>query len=112
MPSRDWRFRIQDILDSIKKIQQYTTGMSYNEFLADPRTQDAVIRNFITIGEAANHVPEDIAEQFPDVPWGKMRDMRNVVVHEYFGVSLRTIWETVQSELPPLVEPLQKILAE
>ena len=94
----------------MQKIQQYTAGMSYSEFAADPKTQDAVIRNFITIGEAANHVPDDIAQRYPAIPWGDMRDMRNVVVHQYFGVSLRTIWETVQSELPPLVESLQRIL--
>jgi len=110
VPSRDWRFRIQDILASIAKIQEYTTGITYKDFLEDPKTQDAVIRNFITIGEAANHVPDDITRRFPDIPWDKMRDMRNVVVHEYFGISLLTIWKTAESDLPPLIEPLRQIL--
>lgn len=112
MPSRDWQLRIRDILECIEKIRLYTADMTYREFALDPRTQDAVIRNFSIIGEAANHVPEDIATRFPNIPWDKMRDMRNVVIHEYFGVSLRIIWETTKSDLPPLVEPLQSILSK
>lgn len=110
MPSRDWRLRIQDILECIEKVQQYTDGMTFEDFAADQKTVDAVLRNFTIIGEAARNVPDDICGRFPHIPWDKMRAMRNVVVHEYFGISLRIIWLTVQSDLPPLVEPLRLIL--
>ena len=110
MPSRDWRLRIQDILECIEKIERYTAGMAYKEFAADDKTLDAVLRNFTIIGEAARNVPDAICERFPHIPWDKMRGIRNVVVHEYFGVSLEMIWETVRTDLPPLVHPLQQIL--
>lgn len=110
MPSRDWRLRIEDILECIAKIERYTTGATYKQFALDDKTVDAVIRNLTIIGEAASHVPEEICHRFSELPWEKMRGMRNVVVHEYFGVSLGIIWQTAKTDLPPLTEPLQRIL--
>ena len=84
--------------------------MTFEQFMADRKTIDAVVRNFIIIGEAASHLPEDFIERHPDLPWPEMSDMRNIVVHEYFGVSNKILWETIQSDLPPLVPLLQKLL--
>lgn len=112
MPPRDWRLRIEDIAESIAKVGRYTSGMTLESFQADEKTVDAVIRNFQIIGEAARHVPPEIAGRHPDVPWVEMRAMRNVVVHEYAGVDLATVWETVQRDLPPLVPRLRRILEE
>ena len=111
MPSRDWRLRISDILECIDKIDRYTEGMSFEDFAADERTVDAVLRRIEIIGEATRYVPGEATDRFPDIPWEKMRGMRNVVVHEYFGVSLRIIWRTIKTQLPPLVEPLQRVLS-
>jgi uncharacterized protein with HEPN domain len=83
MPSRLWRFRIQDILDAISRIQTYVQNIPPEQFYADRKTLDAVERNFILIDEAASQVPSNIQELFPDVPWRDMRDMRNHVVHQY-----------------------------
>lgn len=73
---------------------------------------DAVIRNFEGIGEAANHVPIEIQERHPEIDWSEMRAIRNVMIHEYFGVSLRIIWRTVINDLEPLAEALGRVLSE
>ena len=112
MPPRDWRMRVEDILDAIAQSQAYVAGMTFDAFQADRKTTDAVVRNITVIGEAANNVPPSIADKHPEIPWKLMRDFRNVVVHRYFGLDLKVIWDTVQVEIPPLVEPLQRLLAD
>ena len=110
MPRRNWKMQIRDILNAIKAVQGYTKGMKYEVFVADQKTVDAVLRNLIVIGEAANHMPADIMSAYPDIPWQDMRDMRNFVVHEYFRVSDRIIWDTIQNDLPPLIQLLEPLL--
>jgi uncharacterized protein with HEPN domain len=78
--------------------------------MEDRKTVDAVIRNFIIIGEAAGHVPEDVCARHPEISWYEMRGMRNFVVHEYFGVSDRILWDTVQNNLPPLEKQLKELI--
>jgi uncharacterized protein with HEPN domain len=107
---RDWRLRVQDILDAIATIQGYTAGMEYSVFTRDRRTVDAVLRNITVIGEAASRIPEAIQAASPDIPWADMRDMRNVVVHEYFGINKQILWDTTQTDLPSLVGRLEGLL--
>ena len=109
-PERGWKLRISDILDAIAAIQEYTAGMDLNRFTEDRKTVDAVVRNFTIIGEAVIRIPEQVISENPESPWRDMSDMRNIVVHEYFGVSNKILWETIQSDLPPLVPLLQKFL--
>jgi uncharacterized protein with HEPN domain len=111
MPPREWRFRIHDLLDAIESIRAYTEGMDFTAFRNDRKTVDAVVRNLTIIGEAAARVPEKAVRAYPDVPWAEMRAMRNLVVHEYFGVSDRILWDTVRANLPSLVAPLKVIQA-
>ncbi len=111
MPPRDWKLRIEDILDSIEKIARYTDGMALESFMKNDLVIDAVIRNLAVIGEAAGHVPNEICERYTALPWNEMRGMRNVLVHEYFGANLKTIWDTVRYDLPPIVKPLTDLLA-
>jgi uncharacterized protein with HEPN domain len=108
---RDWRFRVRDILDSVNAALDYTQGMSREEFGGDRRTRDAVIRNLMTMGESVRWIPGPIREANPNVPWTIMRGVRNVVVHEYFGVDDRILWDTVEHDLPPLVAKLEAVLA-
>ena len=108
---RDWRFRVRDILAAVNAVAAYTDGMTYEEFVADPRTADAVVRNLMTMGESIRWIPEPILDAHPEVPWRLMRAVRNVVVHEYFGVDSRILWETVRGDLPPLVSRLEAVLA-
>jgi uncharacterized protein with HEPN domain len=110
MPRRAWTGRVEDILDAAAAIADYTEGMTFDTFTADRHTVDAVVRNVGIIGEAARHVPEDIRQRYPAVPWAKMYDMRNVVVHDYPGVDLTIVWEVVRNYLPPLVPVLREIL--
>ena len=107
MSRREWRIRVQDILDSIAAIQTYTAGMDYAAFAQDRKTIDAVLRNITVIGEAASQVPDLVQAASPEVPW---RDMRDVVVHEYFGVNRQILWDTIQTNLPPLIPPLHALL--
>lgn len=112
MSPRDWTLRIEDILESMDRIQQYTQGMSFTEFSSDRKTVEAVVYNLVIVGEAATHVPEGIVSAHPDVPWEKMRAMRNVIVHTYFGVRKQIVWETVKNDLPELVPLLKRLLPE
>jgi len=109
---RDWRMRVEDILTAIGKIQTYTAGMSLEQFRADGKTVDAVIRNFEIIGEAAGYIPEEVQEQYSDLAWLEMRGMRNIMIHEYFGVSLSIIWHTITHDLEPLSTGMKRILDE
>jgi uncharacterized protein with HEPN domain len=100
------------MLEATRLASTYVEGMAKAEFLADRRTQQAVILNLITIGEAAarmvNEYPE-FAAAHPEVPWAQMRGMRNRMAHGYFDINLDTVWETVQTSLPDLEEKLRKI---
>jgi uncharacterized protein with HEPN domain len=107
---RDWKIGIEDILESISKIHRYLAGLTLDQFSEDDRTVDAVVRNFGIIGEAALHVPESIRLAHPELPWPQMRGLRNLVIHEYFGISLEILWETAHKDLPPLVNPLRQML--
>ena len=84
--------------------------MTLAEFCTDSKTIDAVVRNLIMIGEASRYIPESIEQRHPEVPWRTMRGIRNVVVHEYFGVDPEIIWETARHDLPPLLSLLENVL--
>ena len=109
---RRWRFRIHHIIEAVERILGYVKGMSLEEFIADSRTSDATLRNLEIIGEAARLVPEHVASLHEQVPWADMRAMRNIVAHEYDRVNLRTIWDTVHDDLPPLVPLLRQLLEQ
>lgn len=110
MPPREWQFRIGDILNAIAAIGEYTAGLDFASFSADRRTLEAVLYNFVVIGEAANNVPEDVRNSPPEIPWDSMRKMRNVGVHVYFGIKADILWDTIHNDPPPLVPALHKLL--
>lgn len=109
---RNWIIRIQDILECISKIQSYTSGLTFDQFQNDNLRIDAVVRNLEIIGEAAGHIPIEIQEKHPDLAWLEMRGMRNIVTHEYFGISIPIIWQTIEKDLPLLAEGMKGILRE
>jgi uncharacterized protein with HEPN domain len=100
------------MLDIIGKIGQYTSGMSYQEFLQDSRTQDAVVRNLEVLGEAARRIPPDIQEGYPEIPWAQIVGLRNRLIHGYFLVDYGILREIVQNELSPLRRRLERIARE
>ena len=109
MSLRGWQNRIRDILDAIIEIQKFTRGMDYPTFKEDDKVVRAVEMNFI-IGEAANQIPEEIEEQYTGIPWSLMRAMRNRIVHAYFEVDEKLMWDTIQNDLPPLVSKLEELI--
>ena len=110
MPLREWRLRIEDILAALEKIRQYTARTSLEQFRSNSMAVEAVLYNLMIIGEAARFVPNEIVERHPTIDWNKMRAMRNIMVHEYFGADLGIVWQTLQTDLPPLVRELRGIL--
>jgi uncharacterized protein with HEPN domain len=107
-----WQDRVGHILRAINSIQAYTAGMTEEAFAADSKTVDAVLRNFQVLGEAARHIPDAVQERYAEVPWALMQGMRHVVVHDYFAVKVDIVWRTIHVNLPPLIEPLQRILRD
>jgi uncharacterized protein with HEPN domain len=110
MSPRNWRDRIRDILEAIAEIQKFTADMDYETFRKDDKSIRAVEMNFIIIGEAASQIPEEIEEKYPSIPWSLMRAMRNRIVHVYFNVDEKLMWDTVENDLPPLVPELEELL--
>lgn len=110
MSPRSWRDGVQDILDAIVEIETFTQGMVFDAFQQDVKTVKAVQLNFIIIGEAAGQIPNTIQETYPDIPWRLMRAMRNRLVHVYFAVDPKVVWDTIQYDLPLLVQRLQPLL--
>jgi uncharacterized protein with HEPN domain len=102
---RDFQVYVEDIIDAINNIEAYTKGLTYENFVSDKKTVDAVIRNFEIIGEATKHVPLSVRREYPQVPWRDMAGMRDKLIHGYFGVQLDVVWKTIIERLP-MVQPL------
>jgi uncharacterized protein with HEPN domain len=106
MSKRDPHLLIEDIIDSGNKILEYTKNLTYDEFVMDNKTIDAVVRNFEIIGEAANRLPEDFKDVHPEIDWYRIRGFRNRIVHDYFGIDYSIVWEITKSYLPQLMSSL------
>jgi uncharacterized protein with HEPN domain len=111
MSEREARVFLQDMLEASRRILAYTKGLDYGAFRVDFKTQDAVLRNLEVLGEAAKHIPADVAAQHPRLPWREMAAMRDRLIHHYFGVNLDVVWGIVELELPGVVAELEAILA-
>lgn len=112
MRERDYFDYVNDILESIEDAEEFTAGMTFDQFTKDKKTKNAVIRSLEVLGEAAKQLPKNIKVKQPDIPWKRMMGMRNRLVHEYFGVDLKIVWTVVHEELPPLKPALKKLLSE
>jgi len=112
MSKRDYRLFLQDILESIERIEEYTEGYDFETFTKDRKTVDAVLRNLEIIGEAAKHIPENIRMQHPEIPWKRVIGLRNVVIHHYFGVDLSIVWVIIKKQLPELKNAVISLLEE
>ncbi len=101
--------RLQDISDAIEAIEKYQTS-TFDEFLADVKTQDAILYNLIVIGEAANRVSETFQEQHPEIPWSSMIGTRNIIIHGYDQVKLQIVWQIIQHDLAKLKTQISDIM--
>jgi uncharacterized protein with HEPN domain len=110
--SRLPRLRLFDIQDAIDRVFEYVEGLDYDSFLNDQKTQDAVARNIEIIGEASRALPQEFRERAGSIPWQEIVGMRNIVIHEYFGILPDVVWDVIQNELPVLKKQIVKLLAE
>jgi uncharacterized protein with HEPN domain len=110
MSKRSPQLLLADIVESANKILTYTEGLSFEQFLTDDKTIDAVIRNFEIIGEAANRLPEEIKDQYPNIDWNRIRGFRNRIVHDYMGTDYRIVWLIKESFLQPMINEIRSIL--
>ena len=107
---RDYILFVEDILTCIEKIERYTSNVSFEEFCGNDMAVDAVIRNFEIIGEAVKKIPEEIKKKYTDVEWKEAAGFRDVLIHDYFGIDLEAVWDTVRNNIPPFKKQVVKVL--
>jgi uncharacterized protein with HEPN domain len=109
---RDYRLFIKDIISAMKSIEEFVEGLSLDDVREDDKTSSAVIRKFEIIGEATKHIPEGIKKKYPGIPWRRMAGLRDRLIHAYFGVDYKLVWDAIKIDIPELKPRLQEILAE
>jgi len=109
---RDFRVYLEDILEAAGAAREFVAGMGKEELGKDRRTRDAVVRNLEIIGEALKKLPPQTKRDHPEVEWKKIAGLRDILVHDYFGIDMDIVWDVVQSKLPVLAEQVRRILEE
>ncbi|MCM8787945.1 MAG: DUF86 domain-containing protein [Candidatus Omnitrophica bacterium] len=108
---RDFNVYIMDILDSMEKIEKYlSVAKNEKEFYTNTQLQDAILRRLEIIGEAVKNIPEEIRKQYTSIPWKEMSGLRDILIHQYFGVNLKRVLKTIKEDLPSLKKKLKDIL--
>lgn len=107
---KEYRVYLEDILECIGNIEEYSKGLSYTGFKKDQMRVDAVIRNLEIIGEAVKKLPEEFRKDYPDVEWSKIAGLRDILIHEYFGVNMEIIWDVVSNKIPELKKSVKKMI--
>jgi uncharacterized protein with HEPN domain len=102
---------LDDILTALSDIEDFTRGLRYETFSEDKKTINAVIRSLEVLGEATKHIPTSFRQKHPGIPWSKMAGMRDVLIHDYMGVDLKTVWKVAQERLPELKNLLEKLIS-
>jgi uncharacterized protein with HEPN domain len=107
---RDYILFIEDIVICIEKIERYTSNVSFEEFCGNDMAIDAVIRNFEIIGEAVKRVPKEIKQKYADVEWKEAAGFRDVLIHDYFGIDIEAVWDTLRNNIPSFKKEIVKVL--
>ena len=103
---------LNDILENIKDIYTFIENMDFEDLKSDKKTQYAIIRCLEVIGEAAKKIPDKSRNNYPAIPWQEISGMRDKLIHDYFGVDLETVWDTIQEDLLPLKKAVENLLKE
>ena len=107
--AREWRFYVQDMIGFCDKVMRFTHGLDGTSFASDAMRYDATLRNLELIGEAATHVPSEVRELAPDVPWRMVVALRNRLIHGYLGIDDDTLWSIIRDDIGPLRDKLSKL---
>ena len=109
---RDERLYLEDIQNSCRLVHKFTAGMNLKDFLYDDRTYHATLRLLEIIGEAVKHISQETRTRYPDVKWRKIAGFRDIVAHEYFGISDEIVWDVIENEIPILTSQIDEIMTE
>jgi uncharacterized protein with HEPN domain len=110
MSDRDLRLYLTDIFESASAILEFVKDISFEGFAADRKTCSAVIREFEIVGEAVGKLPDEIKDRYPNVVWQDIKDFRNLLIHECFGVDMEIVWKIIQDDLPGLIETVIEMM--
>ena len=106
------KIRIQHILDAISEVEKYLSGVSYEEYLANSEKRFATVKQIEIVGEACNHISNELKLAHSEIEWKPISGFRNISIHEYFGVNFLIVWEIAKNDLPILKQQFNKILLE
>lgn len=110
--SRNFKLYLDDILNSINKIERYTKGMNREQLIANELTFDAVVHNLQIIGEAVKHIPPEIRNHYPQVEWRKISGLRDIIAHAYFTIDDQIVWDIIQNKLVDLHNHIKQIRSD
>ena len=99
---RELKTYIEDIVLAINKIEKYCKGMTKEDLINNELVQDAVLRNLEVIGEAVKKIPNDVRQSYSDIPWRKIAGLRDILIHEYFGINMNIVWDVIENKLQAL----------
>ena len=112
MKPRDYRDYLRDILVAVNDVESFVQGLTYDEFIKDRKTLNAVVRSIEIIGEASKNIPEAVKVKYKELPWKQMAGMRDKLIHAYFGMDTETVWKATQTNIPQLKGLIQKVINE
>lgn len=112
MRRREYKDYLNDILSSVNDIENFVKGMTFEQFEKDRKTLNAVVRSLEIIGEASKNLPAAMRAKYSNVPWKRIIGMRDKVIHGYFGVNVKTLWDTAKDDLPPLKQLVQNMIQD